>query len=139
MSDMKTVETDADPRAFLAAVQNAGRRQDATAVMELMASITSLPPRMWGASIIGFGSYSYSRRDGSRHRFFRTGLSPRKQNLAVYIMPGLKRYPDILARLGPHKHSVSCLYLGRLTRIDAAALEDLVRASLDDMARMFPD
>ncbi len=139
MSGMKTVETDADPRAFLATVQNAGRRQDATAVMEMMARITSLPPRMWGASIIGFGSYSYSRRDGSRHRFFRTGLSPRKQNLAVYIMPGLKRYPDILTRLGPHKHSVSCLYLGRLTRIDAAALEDLVRASLDDMARMFPD
>ena len=139
MSDMKTAETDADPHAFLDSVDNAGRREDARRITAMMEGITGLPPRMWGDSIIGFGAYTYRRADGSEHRFFRTGLSPRKANLAIYIMPGLKRYPEILSRLGKHKHSVSCLYLGRLASVDMDVLEELVRTSLDDMARLYPD
>ncbi|MEM7267740.1 MAG: DUF1801 domain-containing protein [Pseudomonadota bacterium] len=133
MSDMKTVENDADPAAFLASVENRGRAEDAAAVTNMMARVTGLPPRMWGDSIIGFGAYDYKRRDGSAHRFFLTGVSPRKQKLTIYIMPGFKPYQEILSRLGPHKHSASCLLLGRLAKVNLAVLEELVAASVSDM------
>lgn len=139
MSEMKTVETDADPHAFLAGVSHPGRREDAQAVAAMMEQVTGWPPRMWGDSIVGFGSYTYARRDGSAHRFFRTGVSPRKAALTVYLMPGVARYDALLARLGPHRHSVSCLYLGRLKTVDSAVLQDLVTASVTDMGRIYPD
>ena len=138
MSDMKTTETDADPALFLASIDNRGRAEDAQEVMEMMARLTGQPPRMWGDSIIGFGSYDYTRKDGSEHRFFRTGLSPRKQNLTIYLMPGVKKYAETLKRLGPHKHSVSCLYLGRLKNVDTGVLEEVIRQSLNDMGDMYP-
>ena len=138
MSDMKTVETDVDPAAFLAQVENRGRAEDTAEVVEMMTRITGYSPRMWGDSIIGFGRYDYTRKDGSAHSFFRTGVSPRKQNLTVYIMPGFSAYSEILARLGPHKHSSSCLYLGRLKTVDGAVLEELIRASVAEMDRRYP-
>ena len=134
---MKTVETDADPAAFLASVAHKGRAEDAAIVMEMMARVTGRPPRIWGDSIIGFGAYDYARRDGSRHRFFLTGVSPRKVALTVYVMPGFDAYEDALERLGPHKRSVSCLYLGRLAKIDLAALEEIVSDSVAVMRRRY--
>lgn len=137
-SDMKTSETDEDPRAYLARVENRGRAEDAATVMEIMARVTGQPPRMWGPSIIGFGAYDYTRADGSEHRSLRTGLSPRKANLTIYLMPGCNKYAEILARLGKHKQSVSCLYVGRLKNIDLEVLEEVIRASVVDMDQMYP-
>ncbi len=98
---MKTAENDGDVEAFLASVSNRGRAEDAAVVAEMMQRITGCPPRMWGDSIIGFDGYDYKRRDGLAHRWFVTGVSPRKANLTIYIMPGFKRYPEIMVRLGP--------------------------------------
>lgn len=139
MSDMKTTETDSDPISFLARHENRGRAEDARTVMEMMQRITGQPPRMWGDSIIGFGSYGYARRDGTRHRYFRTGVSPRKTALTVYVMPGFSEYADLLGRLGKHKHSASCLYLGRLSDVDGAVLEELIARGWRDMARLYPE
>ncbi len=133
MSDMKTAENDGDVGAFLASVAHKGRAEDAGVVVEMMQRITGCPPRMWGNSIIGFDGYDYKRRDGSAHRWFVTGVSPRKANLTIYIMPGFKRYAGIMSRLGPHKTSVSCLYLTRLAKIDLGVLEELIAASVSDM------
>jgi len=130
---MKTAENDGDVEAFLASVSNRGRAEDAAVVAEMMQRITGCPPRMWGDSIIGFDGYDYKRRDGSAHRWFVTGVSPRKANLTIYIMPGFKRYSEIMARLGPYKNSISCLYLTRLARIDMAVLEELIAASVVNM------
>ncbi len=133
MSDMKTVENEADVAAFLASVENRGRAEDAETVVAMMMRVTGQPPKMWGDSLIGFDRYEYRRKDGSEHQFFLTGLSPRKANLTVYIMPGFSEYQDRLDRLGPHKHSVSCLYLGRLNKIDLDVLEELIAQSVADM------
>ncbi len=130
---MKTAENDGDVGAFLASVPNRGRAEDAAFVVEMMQRITGCPPRMWGDSVIGFDGYDYKRRDGSAHRWFITGVSPRKANLTIYIMPGFKRYQDLLDQLGRHKTSVSCLYLGRLAKIDVAILEQLIATSVADM------
>ena len=136
---MKTAENDGDTAAFLASVANKGRAEDAAVVAQMMQRITGSPPRMWGDSIIGFDGYDYKRRDGSAHRWFITGVSPRKANLTIYVMPGFRRYADIMARLGPHKNSISCLYLTRLARIDVAVLEELITASVTDMRAAYHD
>ncbi|MEO0912597.1 MAG: DUF1801 domain-containing protein [Pseudomonadota bacterium] len=139
MSDMKMVETDADPKLFLEHVEPKVRAEDAAHVSDIMARVSGSPPRIWGDSIIGFGAYNYKRRDGSAHRFFRTGVAPRKANLSIHIMPGLKKYPGFLEKLGPHKASVSCLYITRLARVDTEVLEALIAQSLADMAVLYPD
>lgn len=138
MSEMKTQPTGASVDAFLASVENAGRREDAATVLDMMNRVTGAAPIMWGDSLIGYGNYEYARADGSRHRFFLTGFSPRKANMVVYAMTGLKNHSDLLERLGPHRHSVSCLYIGRLKNIDLGVLEQIVASDLAAMKRLYP-
>lgn len=105
---------------------------------DMMAEVTGEPPVMWGDSIIGFGRYRYARRDGSQHAFFLTGVSPRKTALTVYIMPGFADFADLLARLGPHTRSVSCLHIKRLDAVDFDLLTELVRRSVEVMRARHP-
>ena len=134
---LKTVENDGDVGAFLDAVESPMRRQDAWAVLNMMKKVTNEEPRMWGTSIVGFGRYTYQRSDGSEHSFMLTGLSPRKSALTIYIMPGFSQYGDLLERLGKHRHSVSCLYLTRLDKIDFEVLTELVSRSVADMRERY--
>jgi len=136
---MKTRPTDASVEAFIASVDNAGRREDALALLPIMNRVTGTQPRMWGDSLIGYGEYAYSRADGSRHRFFLTGFSPRKANLVVYLMAGVGQHAGKLARLGRHKHSSSCLYLGRLKSVDLDVLAELVADDLAIMRQRYPE
>jgi hypothetical protein len=133
----KTRPTSSSVDAFIAAVENDRRRQDARAVRAMMERVTGETPRMWGDSIIGFGHYRYRRANGSRHDWMLTGLSPRKSALTVYIMPGFRDYGELLEKLGKHRHSVSCLYLTRLSNIDFEVLTELVRLSVEDMRRKY--
>lgn len=122
---------------FLDAVTPVGRREDAKALCDRVEAFTGLPPRLWG-TMVGYGSYAYTRKDGSHHASFRTGFAPRKANMVVYIMPGFGEYADLLAALGPHKTSASCLYLGRLSKVDLPTLDALILRSLEDMAKLHP-
>lgn len=135
---MKTTQNDGDVGAFLAGLENRRRAQQAETIAAMMERITGDPPRMWGDSIIGFGSYAYRRKDGSPHQFFLTGVSPRKQALTIYIMPGFSAYGDQLARLGKAKHSSSCLYVTRLENIDLDVLEEIVTDSVSVMRARYP-
>ena len=133
MAELKTQENDASVADFLSGVAHARRREDAETVCAMMQRLTGLPPRMWGGSIIGFGAYDYQQKSGQAGRWPIVGLSPRKANLTVYIMPGFSEFADDLAALGPHKHSVSCLYLTDLRKVDLAVLERIVARSIDMM------
>lgn len=88
---------------------------------------------MFGTSMIGFGSYHYKYASGREGNWFLTGLSPRKQNLVVYVMPGFSHYDDLMARLGKHKTGKSCLYLNRLVDVDLDVLGELIRLSVAHM------
>lgn len=138
MSDMKTVAHDGDVDGFLNCVENPKRAADARIVSKMMERITGCPPKMWGPSIIGFDRYNYKRKDGSDHQFMITGLSPRKANLTIYIMPGFSAYDDQLARLGKCKTSVSCLYITRLENIDLDVLEEIITDSVEVMRKRYP-
>ena len=114
------------------------RREDARTLLALMSRITGWEAKMWGPSMIGFGEYHYRYESGREGDFLRTGFSPRKTGMVVYILPGYQDYSDRLSRLGKHKLGKSCLYINKLADIDLSVLEELVRAGLDDMEKKYP-
>jgi len=138
MAENKTQPTTADVPAFLNAVAHPVRRADALALDALFQEITGWQPRLWGSSIIGYGQYHYRYASGREGDFLATGFSPRKANLSIYIMPGYQEYDEILARLGKHKTGKACLYINKLADIDMTVLAELIRAGLDDLARIYP-
>jgi Domain of unknown function (DU1801) len=128
-SEVKTVPTDADVHAFVAAVENDVRRRDAETLLGLMQRVTGQPPVMWGPSLIGFGTYHYVYASGREGDAGAVGFSPRKTSTTVYFNDGFDAYADELARLGPHSLGKSCLYLKDLTKVDLGVLEEMVRRS----------
>ena len=125
------VPSSADVDGFIDAVANETRRSDARALCELMTSVTGEPPVMWGASIVGFGSYHYRYESGRTGDAPVTGFAPRKTNLVVYLVGGFEdRYPKLLERLGPHTTGMTCLYLKRLADVDLHVLRQLVERSV---------
>lgn len=118
------------------AVENDQRRSDAKELLKLFKETTGLRPKMWGESIIGYGSYRYkSSRSTQEGDWPLTGFSPRKRNLSIYIMPGFrdKETKDLLKKLGKHKTSVSCLYVNRLSDVDLEVLKKFVSQSFEKM------
>ncbi len=139
MSDLKTRPTDASVEAFIDAVDHLRRREDARTLLELMHRVTGEEPVMWGPSIVGYGSYHYRYASGQEADWPVVGFSPRKQNLSIYIMTGFEECDKLLSRLGKHKIGKSCLYVNKLADVDLDALESLVRASVAEMKRRYPD
>lgn len=130
MAEMKTKQTDADVETFLAGIADPRRRQDCRTVLELMRKATGSEPRMWGASIVGFGTYHYRYESGREGDMCVLGFSPRKSALTLYLSGGLEPQRARLGRLGKHKTGKGCLYIGNLEEIDLAVLSEL----LDDAA-----
>ncbi len=134
MSTLKTQKTDASVEGFIDAIDDPRRKADCKALVELMQRATGQPPAMWGANIIGFGDYHYRYDSGREGDWFLAGLSPRKQNLALYITSGFEGYEDLISRLGKHKTGRSCLHINKLVDVDLEVLEELVRLSVDARA-----
>ena len=133
-----TRPTDADVKAFLAQVPDQRRREDARAVVDLMAEVTGERPTMWGATMVGFGSYHYRYASGREGDYFVVGLSPRKAALTVYLMDGFEGREHLLERLGPHTTGKACLYVKRLDDVDSDVLRELVRLSVRRTAETYP-
>jgi len=123
--------TDASVEEFLARVPGDQRREDARRLCAMMREITGEPPAMWGPSIIGFGAYHYRYASGHEGDSALASFSPRRQNLAVYLVSEFAdRHRAALARLGPHKTGKGCLYISRLAAVDLDALRELIDRSV---------
>ena len=133
MAELKTQKNDASVEAFLNSIEDEKKRQDSFAIMELMKEVTGAEPTMWGASIIGFGSYHYKYASGREGDWMVTGFSPRKQNLTLYIMSGFEQYDELLSKLGKHTTGKSCLYIKKLDNIHMDVLRELVKHSVEHM------
>jgi hypothetical protein len=133
MATLKTQLTTASVDAFLKRIADDDRRNDCQTVVRIMKKAAKSEPRMWGSSIVGFGSYHYKYESGREADWFVVGFAPRKQDLTLYIMAGYDRFPAILARLGKYKTGKSCLYIRRLADVDQGVLEELVSASVKYM------
>ena len=133
-AEPKTRLTDASPAAFIKRVTDERRRGDCQELLALMQSVTGDPPKMWGSSIVGFGRYRYKYATGREGESLLTGFSPRKQNLVLYLGPGIEN-KDLMARLGKHKTGKGCLYLTRLDDVDRSVLRTLVEESVAIMRK----
>lgn len=138
MYKLKTRPTTSKVEAFLASVSDEKRRTDCEQVAGLMQEVTGEDPVMWGASIIGFGSYHYKYASGHEGDFMITGVSPRKQALTVYIMEGFSQHAKLMERLGKYKTGKSCLYIKKLEDIDMDALKQLIETSVAAMKEKYP-
>ena len=121
--------TDAAVRTFLDRVEHPVRRHDADTLLEVMGRATGQPPRMWGSSIIGFGTYHYRYASGREGEAPAAAFSPRKAATTIYLADGIRAHPELLAKLGPHTTGVGCLYVKDLAQVDLAVLERLVETS----------
>ena len=138
MAENKTKPTEVSVEDFLRAVPDERKRADALVLCQLLREVTGSEPKMWGGSIVGFGTYTYTYGTGRTGDWPVTGFSPRKQNLTVYILPGFDRYDELLARLGKFKIGKSCLYFNRLDDIDPDVLRSLVAESAKAMEAQYP-
>ena len=133
MAELKTKQTKASVAEFLGNIDDPGKRADAKKVAAIMRKATGSRAKMWGTSIVGFGSYHYKYESGGEGDWMLIGFSPRKQNLALYIMTGFSQIAPLMEKLGNHKTGKSCLYVKQLADIDLKVLESIVSRSIKSM------
>ena len=132
MAEIKTKQNDASVEDFINSIEDERKRRDSFVLLEMMKKASGEAPKMWGASLIGFGSMKYkSPATGKEVDWLRIGFSPRKANLSLYLSMNIKEHAETLARLGKHKTGVGCLYINKLEDIDIRVLEGMIEASLD--------
>ena len=130
MSTLKTLPNDASAEDFINTVPEAAKKEDSFTLLKMFSKITGEKPKMWGASIIGFGQYHYkSERSAQEGDWPLIAFSPRKQSLTLYIMPGFDDLTDLLKDLGKHKTSKGCLYINKLSDVNKAVLEKIIKQS----------
>ncbi|HOT97556.1 MAG TPA: DUF1801 domain-containing protein [bacterium] len=136
-NDLKTRVNDASVVAFLESITDEQKRNDSFEILEMMKKITREEPKMWGASIIGFGSYHYKGKGGREGDWMVTGFSPRKQNLVLYLMGGFDANTELLEMLGKFTTGMGCLYIKKLADVDRKILEALLQASYKRMKQQY--
>ena len=135
-AELKTKLNDASVTDFLNSVEDEQKRKDSFEILKLMKRASKADPKMWGSSIVGFGSYHYKGASGREGDWMMIGFSPRKQNLTLYIMPGFERYPALMKKLGKYSTGKSCLYIKRLSDVDVDVLKELMDESVAAMKKL---
>jgi hypothetical protein len=135
-AELKTRVNDASVTTFLNRVTDEQKRNDSFEILKLMQQVTKEEPKMWGASIVGFGSYHYKGKSGREGDWMLTGFSPRKQNLTLYLMGGFDANAGLLNKLGKYTTGVGCLYIKKLNDVDKKVLKALVQASVKRLKQL---
>ena len=131
MAELKTKPNKLSVKKFLDQIEDDQKRKDSYVILEMMKDISKEEPKMWGTSIIGFGDYHYKYASGREGDWFKTGFSPRKQNLTLYIMSAFKEDDDLLKKLGKYKTGKSCLYIKQLEDVDVKVLKKMIKKSVE--------
>lgn len=135
MAEAKTKPTSASVEDYLASKASPEQLADCKALMTLLKKVTKQPPKMWGPSIVGYGSYSYRYESGRTGESCLTGFAVRGKELVVYLVAESQEQQSLLARLGKHKMGKACLYFKRLADLDTNVLERLVSESVAEIKR----
>ena len=142
MAELKTKATAVGVEAFIAGLPDERRREEARALDAIYRRVTGLEPKMWGPSIVGYGSYDYRYDSGRTGTICRAGFSPRKDAMTLYLVSEYgsrqSEADALFARLGKHSTGKACLYVKRLDQVDAGALEGLVTLSWELMNERYP-
>ncbi len=145
MAEAKTQMSDASVATFIGAVEPPAKRAEAEVIDALFRKVTGEAPRMWGASLIGYGEYRATYASGRDVHWMRAGFSPRKAKHSLYLMGGYcddlaaAGHAEAMARLGKHTVGKSCLYINKLADVDLAVLEEIIAADWQTMLRIYPE
>jgi hypothetical protein len=138
-AENKTKPTEVSVRDFVSAIEPERRRNDAQELLTVFASVTGLQPKLWGPSLIGYGTYHYKYESGREGDFFMSGFSPRKTSLVIYTMPGYGDHDALLLKLGKHKLGKSCLYINKLADVKMDVLQEIISEGFETMKAKYPD
>lgn len=136
--EQKTKETDQSVIEFIEGVDSAKKREDAYRLLELFEETTGYEAKLWGPSIIGFGSYHYKYDSGHEGDAPLVGFSPRKAKHSLYLAPGEQQRDEMLRELGKHTSGASCVYVNKLADIDLDVLKRMIVASVDYLQAKYP-
>ena len=141
MAELKTKKNRGSVHEFIKSVDDEQKRKDSKELLKIFRSATGERPVMWGSSIIGYGSYHYkSERSSQEGDWMLTAFSPRKAQISIYLMPGVKKYEQQLQKLGKFKMGKgSCLYIKKLEDVDTKVLEKIIKKSVADMKKIYPE
>ena len=137
MAENKTKPTDASVDDYIAARASEQQQADCRQLMALLENVTRQSPKMWGPSIVGYGSYRYSYESGRTGEAPLAGFAIRGRELVLYLLTEGEQQQDLLSRLGKHKMGKACLYFKRLSDLDGAVLEQLVTNSVAGVKRRY--
>ena len=138
MAENKTKPTKVSVASFIGQIADESKRADAKVLVKLMREATGEPPKMWGPSIIGFGTCHYKYDSGREGDMPLAGFSPRKPAIVIYIMTGAPGAEELLTRLGKHTIGKSCLYIKKLADVDQSVLKTLIVKSIADTRSRYP-
>ena len=127
MAEPKTKQTEQSVSKFINDIPDTVKRKDCKTVAAMMSEISGYKPKMWGPSIVGFGSYHYKYASGQEGDWPLICFSPRKQNLTLYVLGGSAEETQLLKKLGKHTTGNSCLYIKQLSDVDLPTLKSLIR------------
>lgn len=139
MYEQKTKETDNDVIEFIENVENLKKRADAYMLLDIFKEATGYEAKMWGPSIIGFGSYHYVYKTGHEGDAPLTGFSPRKAKTSLYFAPGDSERDALLATFGKHTSGKACVYINKVDDIDTNVLKQLITQSVTFLQTQYPD
>lgn len=139
MAETKTKPTKVSVKSHIAALANEEQRKDAQTLVALMHKVTGEEPKMWGPTIVGFGSYHYKYASGHEGDSALAAFAARGRELVVYIAAEFEGRADLMARLGEHRTGKVCVYIKRLANVDLKVLEKLVARSVADTKRRYPE
>lgn len=133
MAELKTKQNSANVSEFINQFADSEqKRKDSFELLKLMQDFTGFEPKMWGSSIIGFGSYHYkSERSSQEGDWPLIGFSPRKAAISLYVYTGVKEHEYLLKNLGKFKMGKACIYVKKLSDINQVALKNLMKATID--------
>ena len=131
VANIKTKQTAASVDSFIESVADVQKRKDSHVILKMMEKATKEQPKMWGSSLIGFGTKRYKSPATAREvDWFKIGFSPRKSNLSLHLVLDLKKHADALKKLGKHKTGAGCLYINKLEDVDLKILEKLIASGV---------
>jgi len=139
MAKNKTVETQASVAGFLATIADGKKRKDCSAIIDLITKHTRLEAKMWGTSIVGFGSYNYKYESGREGSAPLAGLAARANAITLYLSANFNQREELLSKFGKHKTGKGCIYIQNLEDIDTAILVKMVKRSIEHKQKLNPE
>ncbi|MDN4607853.1 DUF1801 domain-containing protein [Sporosarcina highlanderae] len=139
MYEVKTKETDSSVIEFIESVDNLKKREDAYKLLDIFTEESGFEAKMWGASIIGFGSYHYVYKTGHEGDAPLVGYSPRKAKISLYFATGDTEREELLKQFGKHTSGKACVYINKVDDIDIGVLKKLISQSISFLRKTYPE